>query len=145
MIPNDPPKSYSLWVPKNATVTSDGLSEGRRALRDMHTGLNKDSDAQVSNRALVAAMRKGGSNMQLAYPKIRQPLGSLTDMGIPHDVSNEEELKEIRRWCRLFYATHDLVPLLIDIYSRFPVVGMEFDSKDPLIKKFYEEMFLGDD
>lgn len=46
--------------------------------------------------------------------------------------------------CRLFYATHDLVPLLIDIYSKFPVVGLEFDSKDPLIKKFYEEMFLGE-
>lgn len=46
--------------------------------------------------------------------------------------------------CRMFYATHDLVPLLIDIYSKFPVVGLEFDSKDPLIKKFYEEMFLGE-
>jgi hypothetical protein len=46
--------------------------------------------------------------------------------------------------CRLFYATHDLVPLLIDIYSKFPVVGLEFDSKDPLIKKFYEDMFLGE-
>lgn len=49
------------------------------------------------------------------------------------------------RNCRLFYATHDLVPLLIDIYSKFPCVGMEFDSKDPLIKEFYEDMFLGDD
>ncbi|AVJ48599.1 portal protein [Mycobacterium phage Pier] len=47
--------------------------------------------------------------------------------------------------CRLFYATHDLVPLLIDIYSKFPVVGMEFDSKDPLIKTFYEDLFFGED
>ena len=69
----------------------------------------------------------------------------MADRGIPFNVDDDEELKEIRRWCRLFYSTHDLVPLLIDIYSKFPCVGMEFDSKDPLIKKFYEEMFLGDD
>ena len=46
--------------------------------------------------------------------------------------------------CRLYYATHDLVPLLIDIYSKFPVTGMEFVCKDPLIEKFYTQMFLDD-
>lgn len=112
----------------------------------------------VNNRSLIASMNRNrlnnyrgrqflggqGSNMQIALPKVRQPLGSLADKGIPYNVENEEELRDIRRWCRLFYATHDLVPLLIDIYSKFPVVGLEFDSKDPLIKKFYEEMFLGE-
>jgi hypothetical protein len=113
--------------------------------------------AAVHNRTLTASMNRskvggyrgrqflgGGSNMQIALPKIRQPLGSLVDKGIPHNVENDDELRDIRRWSRLFYATHDLVPLLIDIYSKFPVVGLEFDSKDPLIKKFYEEMFLGE-
>lgn len=112
----------------------------------------------VNNRSLIASMNRSrvnnyrgrqflgnnGSNMQIAYPKVRQPLGSLADKGIPYNVEDEEELKDIRRWSRLFYATHDLVPLLIDIYSKFPVVGLEFDSKDPLIKKFYEDMFLGE-
>jgi hypothetical protein len=113
--------------------------------------------AAVNNRTLTASMNRsrmanyrgrqflgGGSNMQIALPKIRQPLGSLVDKGIPHNVEDEQELKDIRRWSRMFYATHDLVPLLIDIYSKFPVVGLEFDSKDPLIKKFYEDMFLGE-
>jgi hypothetical protein len=114
--------------------------------------------ASVNNRSLTASMNRSklgnyrgrqftafqGSNMQIALPKVRTPLGSLADKGIPYNVEDEEELKDIRRWCRLFYATHDLVPLLIDIYSKFPVVGLEFDSKDPLIKKFYEEMFLGE-
>lgn len=114
--------------------------------------------AAVNNRSLIASMNRSklgnyrgrqftafqGSNMQIALPKVRQPLGSLADKGIPFNVDDEEELKDIRRWSRLFYATHDLVPLLIDIYSKFPVVGLEFDSKDPLIKKFYEDMFLGE-
>ena len=114
--------------------------------------------AAINNRSLTASMNRSrlggyrgrqftafqGTNMQIALPKVRQPLGSLADKGIPFNVEDEDELKDIRRWCRLFYATHDLVPLLIDIYSKFPVVGLEFDSKDPLIKKFYEEMFLGE-
>jgi hypothetical protein len=114
--------------------------------------------AAVNNRSLTASMNRSrmanyrgrqftafqGSNMQIALPKVRQPLGTMADKGIPFNVEDDEELKSIRRWSRLFYATHDLVPLLIDIYSKFPVVGLEFDSKDPLIKKFYEEMFLGE-
>lgn len=112
----------------------------------------------VNNRSLIASMNRSrmanyrgrqftafqGSNMQIALPKVRQPLGSLADKGIPFNVEDEDELKDIRRWSRLFYATHDLVPLLIDIYSKFPVVGLEFSSKDPLIQKFYEDMFLGE-
>lgn len=114
--------------------------------------------AAINNRSLTASMNRSrmanyrgrqftafqGTNMQIALPKVRQPLGSLADKGIPFNVEDENELRDIRRWSRLFYATHDLVPLLIDIYSKFPVVGLEFDSKDPLIKKFYEDMFLGE-
>jgi hypothetical protein len=114
--------------------------------------------AAISNRSLTASMNRSklggyrgrqflgnnGSNMQIAYPKVRQPLGTLADKGIPFNVEDDDELRDIRRWSRLFYATHDLVPLLIDIYSKFPVVGLEFDYKDPLIKRFYEEMFLGE-
>lgn len=46
--------------------------------------------------------------------------------------------------CRLFYSTHPLVPLLIDMYSKFPVTGLEFVAKDPKIEQFYESMFLDD-
>jgi hypothetical protein len=116
-----------------------------------------NTTASVNNRTLTAAMnrvrlqgqRMGGhtrtaANIQMALPKIRQPLSSLTDKGIPFNVEDPKELEEIRRWSRLFYSTHNLVPLLIDIYSKFPVVGMEFTSKDNLIQKFYEQMFMQD-
>jgi len=115
----------------------------------------------VNNRTLTDAMRKeraaagratmGGqrsgmmrqaADMQIALPKTRTPMGTLQDMGIPTNVDDVGELTEIRRWARLFYTCHDLVPLLIDIYSKFPVVGLEFDSKDSLIKDFYTRMFM---
>ena len=123
-------------------------TQARSEAMNMQAAINNRSLTASMNRSRMANYRgrqfTGGSNMQIALPKVRQPLGSLADKGIPFNVEDENELRDIRRWSRLFYATHDLVPLLIDIYSKFPVVGLEFDSKDPLIKKFYEEMFLGE-
>jgi hypothetical protein len=97
---------------------------------------------RAATRGAAGGMIRTASDLQMALPKIRQPLSSLMDKGIPFDINDAKQLIELRRWCRLFYATHDLVPLLIDIYSKFPVVGLEFSSKDPLIEKFYSEMFL---
>ena len=99
-------------------------------------------DTSMENKSLQSSMRKlnarrvVGSDVALALPKMREPLSSLRDKGIPFDVTNPKELQDIRRWCRLFYTTHDLIPLLIDIYSKFPVVGMEIESNDKLIKSF---------
>lgn len=157
------PGNDGLWIPSGSWgAEANRLRTAGIPLSNnptMAASEAADISASVHNRKLMRAMnnrnnlggQRGrqvlgtGSNMQIALPKIRQPMGVLADQGVPFNVEDEEELKEIRRWCRLFYATHDLVPLLIDIYSKFPVVGMEFDSKDPLIKKFYEDMFMGPD
>ena len=119
----------------------------------------RGSVEDAANRALASQMRRqkmssvrgstGGmtrtaSNVQMAMPKIRQPFSSLQDKGIPFNIQDPTELTELRRWCRLWYTTHDLVPLLIDIYSKFPVVGLEFQSSDKKIQEFYESMFMDD-
>lgn len=109
---------------------------------------SRESAANIANRAIAAEMRRKANgqrtaaNMQMVLPKMRQPLGSLMDKGIPFNTQDTEELIELRRWCRIFYATHSLVPLLVDIYSTFPVQGLEFKSKDPKIDEFYTSMFM---
>lgn len=118
--------------------------QSRGSLTDM---ANRKLSADMARKRLSGtrgSFIRTASDLQMALPKIRQPLSSLMDKGIPFNVNDPKELIELRRWCRLFYATHDLVPLLIDIYSKFPVTGLEFQSKDPLIEKFYTEMFLND-
>ena len=127
-----------------AKKVADTVSRG--SLTDM---ANRKLAADMNRRRMAAARGAPGggriitaSDLQMALPKIRQPLSSLMDKGIPFNVNDPKELIELRRWCRLFYSTHDLVPLLIDIYSKFPVTGLEFQSKDPLIEKFYTQMFL---
>jgi hypothetical protein len=97
-----------------------------------------------ANRGSTMGMTRTALTCRWPCPRCASPLAHLMDKGIPWNVNDPKELIELRRWCRLFYSTHDLVPLLIDIYSKFPVTGLEFQSKDPLIEKFYTEMFLND-
>jgi hypothetical protein len=125
------------------TVQRGGLTDlaNRKASADMR---RRRLASQRNGTATGSPMMRtaGGSDLEMALPKIRQPLGSLMDKGIPFNIEDPKELVELRRWCRLFFSTHDLVPLLIDIYSKFPVTGLEFVSKDPAITRVYEEMFL---
>lgn len=120
---------------------------GRGSPTDM---ANRQMTADMNRRRLAAtrgatpSMTRTASDLQMALPKMRTPGSSLLDKGIPFNVQDPKELIELRRWCRLFYSTHDLVPLLIDIYSKFPVTGLELQCKDPLIEKFYTQMFLDD-
>mgnify|MGYP001594494315 CR=1 FL=1 len=99
--------------------------------------------AALNNREMASEMgSRRTASTSMALPKMREPFQTLKDKGIPINTSDDEELKKIRQWSRLFYTTHDLIPLLIDIYSRFPVIGMDFKSKDPKITEFYSDMFL---
>ena len=147
----------SNWSNEVSRLRQAGMSMPRSSTQARAEAVNLK--ASMENRSLIASMNRSrlanyrgrqitggfGSNMQIAMPKIRQPLGSMADQGIPCNVEDDAELIEIRRWCRAFAVTHDLVPLLIEIYSRFPLVGMEFSAKDPLIQNFYTDMFFGDD
>lgn len=116
-----------LFLPKTASV-----GEKNNVLASQ---LNKDK---------VSSMRRTGSNMQMAMPKQRVPMGSLMDKGIPYDTTDPKQLSEARSLCRLYYRLHDLVPLLIDMYAQFPLNGLEFVCRDSLIENFYSDMFLND-
>lgn len=136
------PKSPTL-ARMEAKRTADSVSRGSAI--DI---LNRQRTSEMNRRRLASTrgatmgMTRTGSDLQMALPKVRQPLGSLVDKGVPFNIQNPRELMELRRWCRLWYSTHDLVPLLIDIYSKFPLTGLELKCKDPKIEEFYNEMFL---
>jgi hypothetical protein len=112
--------------------------------RAMAAAMRQERTQRASSRIAGSTMTRTGANTQMVLPKVRQPLSSLMDKGIPFNVEDPKELVELRRWCRLFYSTHHLVPLLVDIYSKFPVTGLEFVCKDPKIEQFYESMFMDD-
>lgn len=133
-------------------LVTENLDQEMSRLRKQGVSLPKNPDKarqeaenikrSVQNRTLMGSMRRTASNVQLALPKIREPLSSLRDKNIPFDYTDPDELKDIRRWARLFYATHDLVPLLVDIYAKFPTTGLSFQCKDQEVADFYEQMFF---
>ena len=121
-------------------MSKRSTSKRRRYNRVKNTVNNKQKVANTQNNSTVTKL--SSTNMQIALPKVREPLSSLKDKNIPFNFEDPEELKKIRYWARMFYATHDLVPLLVDIYSTFPTAGLEFVCKDDDIAEFYRDMFM---
>jgi len=100
------------------------------------------------NNALARRMRTsrlssaGGSDTWAAIPRFYDPMEYWDLSGLPWNMADENHRRKLHKWLRLFYATHYLVPILIDIFTRFPLVGMELYSKDQKLADFYESLFF---
>jgi hypothetical protein len=111
-------------------------------------------DITARNNALVDdfARRRAGSrrlgnfggagDVFAAIPRYYNPMEYFQQQKIPYNINKDQERYQLYQWLDLFYRTHYLVPILIDIFTRFPLVGIEFHSRDPQLKDFYEEMFM---
>lgn len=83
-----------------------------------------------------------GGDVVNAIPRFYDPLEYWDLSGLPWNVQDEGHRHKLHKWLRLYYATHYLVPILVDIFTRFPLVGMELESKDNKITEFYEDLFF---
>ena len=147
---------------KGSAAEGSGHYGGAMVVWDICQGAGKQGDRSGKNRQQLIDLynwaqpaKMDAEHMDAAFLSRNfgepETVVSIESLGPGEVVSMQTTTGNYTAWgiasknCRLFYSTHDLVPLLIDIYSKFPVVGLEFESKDPLIKDFYEDMFLGDD
>jgi hypothetical protein len=132
-----------------------GLSGMARDLDSMAAGQNQSAAQVEANNRLVRAMgdsrrlsarRKTatsfGGDVDAAIPRFYDPLEFWDLSGLPWNVADEGHRHKLHKWLRLYYATHYLVPILIDIFTRFPLVGMELKCKDRKLQHIYEDMFL---
>lgn len=83
-----------------------------------------------------------GGDAVTAIPRFYDPLEYFDLTGVPWNMADEGHRHKLHKWLRLYYATHYLVPILIDIFTRFPLVGMEMESKDQKLADFYENAFM---
>jgi hypothetical protein len=83
----------------------------------------------------------GGSTFA-AIPRMYDPMQYFHYSQIPYDVSDDKQRIELYKWLEFFYKTHHLVPILIDIFTRFPLVGLDFYCPDKELKTFYEDLFF---
>jgi len=139
-------------------ILGQSVSEAKRMPR---TGVNvsnlggaaKDNAAEVISRmrkqrlgmrrtAATGATGTQTANVSFATGRPRDPMFYWRQNNLPFDVTKEDELRKIRQFCRLLYLTHPIVAACIDIFTKFPLQGLEIDCKDDQIKSFYEDLFF---
>ena len=87
----------------------------------------------------------GGGSMQFATGRPRDPLFYWKQNNLPYDVADQSELKKIRTYCRLLYMSHPLIASCIDIFTKYPLLGMELVCKDQQLTDFYTDLFLSEE
>ena len=129
---------------KNGSLFNDVASmptEGRERLNNLrHGAVDLSGMANTPNRRLGAA---SGSDAQWAWPKLHDPFEYWRERTWWFNMEDpDEQTRKIRDWARLMYTTHYLVPSLIDIYTRYPLLDIEFVHPDKRISEFYKELFF---
>lgn len=102
--------------------TIDSFEDGRRRLRRSSSAV--------------------GGDVFAAIPRFYSPEEYFQAQKIPYRIDKEEERFKLYQWLDLFYRTHYLIPILVDIFTRFPLVGLEFHSPDKQLNEFYEDLFF---
>jgi hypothetical protein len=131
------------------TITSDAYDspEVQKMLSENEAKAKVMGDKRSLTRRMTRTANLGtgspvGGDAYNAIPRFYDPLEYWDLAGIPWNVADEGHRHKLHKWMRLYYATHYLVPILIDIFTRFPLVGMELESKDPKLTEVYENIFF---
>jgi hypothetical protein len=158
----DAARDVSRWADKDLsnlsyrlgrTIKSDDLdSPGLRKLMAENSAMSQAMGQKRSSSQRMQRMSMlgggGGSGMggdvMSAMPRFYDPLEYWDLSGLPWNVADEGHRHKLHKWMRLYYATHYLVPILVDIFTRFPLVGLELEHEDPSLVEVYSEMFLND-
>jgi hypothetical protein len=121
---------------------SESSARNRLNGRTASASLDEQSARNMESmgRRTAAAM---GTDAQWAWPKLHDPFEYWRERTWWFNMEDpDEQIQKIRDWTRLMYTTHYLVPSLIDIYTRFPLLDIEFTHQDPKIAEFYQELFF---
>ena len=158
-----------LWTPSGSRqVQADadvfGALADATGHQDYHalakTALAKGKQGAVDTSEVVAEMRAnrritknaagysggvgtgGVGQFSFATARPRDPLFYWRQNNLPYDVAKDEELEKIRAFCRLLYITHPVIASAIDIFSKYPLIGMEMTGKDDELNDFYGDLFF---
>lgn len=137
-------------MPKVPQRGNSRVSQNLKNLGGRGTEIDDTIQSMRNNRALArefnagrkVARAGGAGDFMAAIPRFADPTDFWEHSGIPWNVQDEQHRLKLYKWMRMYYATHDLVPILIDIFTRFPLVGIELTSKDTKLTEFYEDLFM---
>lgn len=121
-LPESFKRESGLGRPESLTgPVADALSRGARGPVDDIAGL-----------AAVKAMRRQGSTagvpsrgMAMAIQRPRDPMFYWEQNNLPYKWDDPEGLRKIREYSRMVYMTHPIIGSAVDIYSTWPLQGLE--------------------
>jgi hypothetical protein len=101
------------------------------------------------NRKLAAAQSAGPSGgaaaVSFATGRPRDPLFYWKQNNLPFDWEDNTQLSRIREFTRLLYMSDSLVGSCVDIYTEYPLLGMELTCKNDDLTQFYTDLFFDEE
>lgn len=104
-----------------------------------------DSEAvqMERNRRINQTKTAGSSSVTISPGRPTDPMFYWANRNLPYDISKEDQMKQVRDFSRILYLTHPVIGSAIDIYTHYPLAGMEIVCpKDAKIAEFYTDLFL---
>lgn len=114
--------------------------EKTRAEMARNRAINRKQGSLTGNPA-----NRSGADISFATGRPRDPLFYWRQNNLPYDFADPDELRKVRLYSRLLYLTHPMIASCVDIYSKFPLLGMELKCKDDKLTEFYTDLFLTED
>jgi hypothetical protein len=103
---------------------------------------------RVSRKTAAAGFTGGGSgspSVDFATMRPRDPLFYWRQNNLPYSFDDPAQMAKMRAYCRLLYISHPLVGSCVDIYSKYPLLGLKLACKDERLTEFYTDHFLSED
>lgn len=122
---------------------NDSVKGEDRLIAEM--GRNRAINRKTAALGGNSGTTRGGADISFATGRPRDPLFYWRQNNLPYDFSDPEELLKVRLYSRLLYLTHPMIASCVDIYSKFPLLGMELTCKDDKLTDFYTDLFLTED
>lgn len=126
------------------TEVSETASDADRIVAEMKN--NRRVNSKISRQAAASSTTgRSGADISFATGRPRDPLFYFRQNNLPYDFGDPDELQKVRLYSRLLYITHPMVASCVDIYTKFPLLGMELQSKDDKLTEFYSDLFLSEE
>lgn len=110
------------------------------------TGYSPQQADMIRTMGASRQGKTGSSNFQMSLNQgmLRDPFEYWEQRNQFFDPEDEDpdNMSKIRRWARMIYATHYLMPSMIDIYTRFPLQDIELYHRDEQISDFHNDLFF---
>ena len=100
---------------------------------------------EMAKNRRINARKTGGlgaTNVSFATGRPQDPMFYWKQNNLPYDTDKPDDLKKVRDFCRVLYKTHPVVASATDVFSKYPLTGMELQCKDPALTDFYTTLFF---